>query len=266
MKSATDCVTTRHHLALCPIDPINLDETISAVRGMVADARFHYLVTPNMDHLQRLYCDDTSGVLKDIYRRASLSLCDSRILEKLLRLRGLSIPEVIPGSSLTAELFERELHSEDRIVLVGGSDTVVEKLRLRFPRLQFSHINPSMGFIHQADEVKQLCDRIAETRADFIFLAVGSPQQELLAAHLSERLSRGVALCVGASLLFLSGDERRAPSWLQYLHGEWLYRLLQNPRRLIRRYFSNAIYLPRIFFALGGRVSGGADGVELRHD
>jgi UDP-N-acetyl-D-mannosaminuronic acid transferase (WecB/TagA/CpsF family) len=56
--------------------------------------------------------------------------------------------------------------------------------------------------------------------------------------------ARGLALCVGASLNFLTGEERRAPSWMRRCGVEWLYRLLQDPRRLAARYLWRG---PRVF-------------------
>jgi hypothetical protein len=79
----------------------------------------------------------------------------------------------------------------------------------------------------------------------FCFLAVGSPQQEILAQQLKARgVVRGLALCIGASINFLTGDERRAPVWMQRSGTEWLFRLLQAPRRMARRYLVRG---PRVF-------------------
>jgi exopolysaccharide biosynthesis WecB/TagA/CpsF family protein len=79
-------------------------------------------------------------------------------------------------------------------------------------------------------------------------LAVGSPQQEVLAQRLQSRgVARGLALCVGASIDFMTGVERRAPLWMQRSGFEWLYRLSQNPTRLAKRYLVRG---PRIFWLL----------------
>jgi UDP-N-acetyl-D-mannosaminuronic acid transferase (WecB/TagA/CpsF family) len=76
-------------------------------------------------------------------------------------------------------------------------------------------------------------------------LAVGSPQQEILAERLQVRdVARGLALCVGASIDFVTGTQRRAPQWMQRAGVEWLFRLGQNPARLARRYLVRG---PRVF-------------------
>jgi UDP-N-acetyl-D-mannosaminuronic acid transferase (WecB/TagA/CpsF family) len=85
---------------------------------------------------------------------------------------------------------------------------------------------------------------------------LGSPQQEKIAAMLLTRgRARGLALCVGAAIDFLTGKERRAPAWMLRGGVEWLYRLAQSPRRMTRRYLVRG---PRVFGVLRG-----AD-IELR--
>jgi exopolysaccharide biosynthesis WecB/TagA/CpsF family protein len=103
-----------------------------------------------------------------------------------------------------------------------------------------------MGFIMKLEAVED-CLSFIERQSPFrfCFLAVGSPQQEMLAALLRQRgIARGLALCIGASLNFLTGRERRAPLWMQRLSLEWLYRLARDPRRLWVRYLVRG---PRIF-------------------
>jgi exopolysaccharide biosynthesis WecB/TagA/CpsF family protein len=106
-----------------------------------------------------------------------------------------------------------------------------------------------MGFIHDPGAV-EACLQFIESHSPFRFclLAVGSPQQEQLAAMLQSRgRARGLALCVGASIDFLTGRERRAPQWMQAAGLEWLHRLLHSPRRLARRYLVRG---PRVFQVL----------------
>jgi exopolysaccharide biosynthesis WecB/TagA/CpsF family protein len=105
-----------------------------------------------------------------------------------------------------------------------------------------------MGFIKSEHEVQKCVNFAVKTRAPLIFLAVGMPQQEILARHIVDHPeARGVGLCVGASIDFLTGKERRAPVWLQKVGLEWLHRLLRDPRRLAARYL---IECPRILYLI----------------
>jgi N-acetylglucosaminyldiphosphoundecaprenol N-acetyl-beta-D-mannosaminyltransferase len=215
-----------------------------------ADGKFRYVVTPNVDHVIR-YCDDPE--FRQLYAQASHILLDSRVLACLLVLsRKLRAPvRVCTGSDLTAEIFARLLQPEDRVVLVGGTAQQATVLRQRFGLRHLQHIDPPMGFIRDAAAVEACLRAIeAESPFRFCFLAIGSPQQEMLAHHLKVRAhARGTALCIGASINFLTGTERRAPRWLQRLGLEWLYRLSHNPGRLAGRYLMRG---PRIFQLLLG--------------
>ena len=96
----------------------------------------------------------------------------------------------------------------------------------------------------------EACVREVESLSPFrfCFLAVGSPQQEIVAQALKMRgIARGLALCVGASINFVTGIEKRAPPWVRRIGFEWLYRLSQNPKRLAYRYLVRG---PRIFLLL----------------
>jgi hypothetical protein len=89
----------------------------------------------------------------------------------------------------------------------------------------------------------------------FSFLAIGSPQQEMIAAKLKERgVVRGLALCIGAAVNYLTGIEKRVPNWMQQLGWEWFYRLVQNPRRLARRYLVRGPLIFPLLFQLELRL------------
>jgi len=208
--------------------------------------RFGYVVTPNADHLIRYYDDPA---FRTTYADAQFVLSDSRFLSYLLAVtKRLRVP-VCAGSDLTAALFTDVVRPHDRIVLIGGSAAQAAALAARFGLANLRHINPPMGFINDAAAVDSVLEFI-EQQSPFRFclLGVGCPRQEILAQLLKQRgIARGLALCVGASVDFLTGQERRAPRVMQQLGLEWLFRLLQNPRRLAGRYLVRG---PRVFNVL----------------
>ena len=239
----------RIDIGFCLIDNLPRAEVVEWLKSR-KNKNFEYIVTPNIDHVQRLYTMGDNEPLVQIYRNAGLSLCDSRILQKIVARTGHGKPQVITGSDLTAVLFSEFLMPHDKIIVIGGDEPVIGKLRSMYPRLQIHHKNPSMGFIHKPSEIDEIVEFCSQIRADYIFLAVGSPRQELVANKLGENLDKGVALCVGASLNFIVGNEKRAPGWVQRMCCEWLFRLLSNPAYLTKRYVNNAIHLPKIFIKI----------------
>lgn len=230
---------------LCQVDDFDLG-SFAGIASSFGQERYSYVVTPNADHLLRLH-DDSS--FRDLYADAEYVLLDSRFLSHLVRItKGKRLP-VCTGSDLTERLFSQVITAEDSLVVIGGSDEQARDLARRYGLRHLAHYNPPMGFIHDPEAV-ETCLRFVEAHSPFrfCFLAVGAPQQEILARQLKTRgRARGLALCIGASINFLTGREQRAPRWMQRSGLEWLYRLLQAPQRMGRRYLVRG---PRIFALL----------------
>jgi N-acetylglucosaminyldiphosphoundecaprenol N-acetyl-beta-D-mannosaminyltransferase len=199
-----------------------------------AGAPFRFVVTPNADHLVRLH---RRPELAPPYHDALLCLLDSRVVALVARLIGLDVPRVAPGSDLTALLLERHLAPGERITIVGMRPewlpALVSRCRLTAP----AHFDPPRGFEGDSVAMREAVDFVVAHPARFVFLAVGSPRQEMLAAAIGATgQARGVGLCIGASLEFLAGHLARAPEWMQGAGLEWLHRLGSDPHRLARRY------------------------------
>ncbi|MEZ0496455.1 WecB/TagA/CpsF family glycosyltransferase [Sphingomonas sp. IW22] len=225
--------------------PFNADDDtriIDTIRNRDPGAPFAYVVTPNVDHIVRL--QRSRSDLWPAYRGAWMVLCDSRILARLARQSGLRLP-VLPGSDLTVRMFDAVLGPQDEVAIVGGDADALATLVARYGLKRVAHHNPPMGFINDPREVDRAAAFVVETRARYVFFAVGSPQQEIL-AHRIERMGGavGVGLCVGASLDFLTGAQVRAPVAMQRMSAEWLFRLSTNPGRMWRRYLVDG---PEIF-------------------
>jgi N-acetylglucosaminyldiphosphoundecaprenol N-acetyl-beta-D-mannosaminyltransferase len=224
---------------------------LERLAGRSAEAPFAYVVTPNADHLVRLAAEPS---LQPLYEAAWLRLLDSRVVARLARLLGLPAPPVVTGSDLTATIFAGTLRRDEPVTILGGEPEVVATVAARYGLTRIAHHNPPMGFDRDPAALEAAL-AFAETHpARFIFLAVGSPRQEVVAARLVERgVARGTGLCIGASLLFLAGEEKRAPRLLQQAGLEWAWRMLQDPKRLARRYLSNTAILRLLWEERRGR-------------
>lgn len=214
-----------------------IDEILHQVRQP-----FRYVVTPNVHHIVKMH--DEGEWLKTAYGRAWKVFCDSRVLSALARTCGIRLA-VVTGSDLTAALVARASDARLKLAIVGPSESDCGLLKCRFPSLDIVSHSPPMGFISSETEIRKCIDFVLASCADLTFLAVGMPQQEILAVRLVDhRDATGVGLCIGASIDFLTGKQQRAPRWMQRLGLEWLHRLASNPKRLAKRYL---IECPRIF-------------------
>jgi N-acetylglucosaminyldiphosphoundecaprenol N-acetyl-beta-D-mannosaminyltransferase len=229
--------TDRENFLDVAFDVLPRDRLVSRIEAVSANSPFQYLVTPNVDHLVRLHRRgaDVPG-LAESYRHADLCLCDSKVLARLAKWRGVSLP-VITGSDLTASLFESVIREGDRIAVVGGDAAMLDDLRAKYPNVRFAQHCPPMGLMRDPAARRAAAEFIAREQARFTFICVGSPQQELIAAEASRiEGGRGMAFCVGAALEFITGRTKRAPRLARRMGLEWAHRLVTDPRRLWRRY------------------------------
>lgn len=209
-----------------------LQEVRDALLARPPEAQFGYVVTPNVDHLDRLR---RNPALKPVYDAALLRLFDSRCLFHAARLLGHAPPPVVTGADLTAALLPHL--GGRRVAVVGLNSQVFAALRARYPAIEFRHHNPPMGLLENPEAFSAASRFARGSGASFIFFAVGSPTQEALAHALwREGEAAGVGLCIGAALEFAAGTRRRAPGWMRRAGLEWLFRLALEPRRLAGRY------------------------------
>lgn len=231
-------LTKRANFLDVEFDRLDFNDVKAWLRSATSETPYAFLVTPNVDHLVRI---DREPSLKALYESADLCVCDSRILKLLARLRGIKLP-LVPGSDLCAALFDDVIAPGDRIAIVGADQRCVEQLEARFPQTSFHHFEPPMGLRSNPEARRAAADFIASSRARFTFIAVGSPQQEMIAKEVREiGEARGIGLCIGAGLDFIIGRQKRAPRWIQRLGLEWAHRLGTNPRRLWRRYLVEGV-------------------------
>jgi exopolysaccharide biosynthesis WecB/TagA/CpsF family protein len=213
---------------------LNLREAVNAINARPAGAPFAYAVTPTADHLVQL--SRAPATIQPLYQGAWLRLLDSRVVARLARLLGLSAPPVVTGSDLTAALVRGAAAAAERVTIIGLTEEQAQALAIR-TGLRFRHHCPALGVEHDAGAFAATVQFVEDNPARLVFLAVGSPWQEMLAQALVARgTATGTGLCIGASLRFLAGAERRAPVLVQWAGLEWAWRLAQDPRRLWRRY------------------------------
>lgn len=208
--------------------PLPLEEAARLISRRPASAPFAYVVTPNAHHMVRTHAGDLRFLVP--YLGAWMVLNDSRILRLIARrLFGRDLP-LAAGSDLTAQLFSLGIPKRTPIVIIGADEEVEKRLRRDFGLTRISRHTPPMGFYRDPVEVERCVAFVRDHPARYVFFVVGAPQSEMLAARVVAFGGvKGVGLCVGSSLHFLTGVTRRAPAVWRHANLEWAYRLLQNP-------------------------------------
>lgn len=200
----------------------------------------HYLVTPNVDHVVQLA---KRPDLAPIYDAADWKICDSRILAKLGRMRGIDLA-CYPGADLVRDLLTDPRARAQRIAIVGPDGERFRLLQEKFPDHDL-HLVEAPFMQPGSPEWERALAATEAVQADLTLLCISFPKQEVFARDLKARgYARGRAICAGASIDFLTGQQKRAPEIFRRTSTEWLYRLLSQPGRLWKRYLVDG---PRIF-------------------
>ena len=221
------------------VDSLTFAGALDAIEALVVAGRGGSVFTPNVDHV--VNADDNPS-FRAAYASASLSLADGQPLVWTSRLLGARLPEKISGSDLVIPLMKRAAARRWRVYLFGGGLGVAEKAaQVLTEQLGVTIVGceaPRISLEPDPAVDGPVVERIRKANAQLLLVALGAPKQELWLHRTGAGIRPTVGLGVGASLDFVAGA-RRAPRWMSRAGLEWLFRLLQEPRRLARRYLIN---------------------------
>ena len=227
-----------------PITNVTMAEAVARVEECIRSGHTHQIATANLDfarnalkseYLQRIICD-CSMVLPD----GAPMLWASSLLKAPLKQR-------VTGVDLIPELARLSAQKGYRLFFLGSSEessaAAAEVLAQRFPGVQIvGRFSPPLASLHEMDN-EDILRRIAAAQPDILLVAFGNPKQEIWIHRHRDRLNACVAIGIGGAFNMIAGSLKRAPAWVQALQCEWIYRMAQEPRRLLPRYFHDATAL-----------------------
>lgn len=230
----------RHRVSLLNtrIDKVDLDDAVAQIDRFVRDGVPHQVVTVNVDFL-RLGEEDPT--FRDLINTSDLVVADGMPLVWGSRMLGDALPERVTGVDLLSACARLSAEKGYSIFLLGATPGVAEEaanvLRGKYPGVRIAATYaPPMGPFSEAEEEKMV-RLVQEVQPDMLFVAFGAPKQDRWIRRHMHQLHVPVCMGVGGSFDFLAGRTHRAPSWMQDRGLEWLYRVIQEPRRLWKRYF-----------------------------
>jgi N-acetylglucosaminyldiphosphoundecaprenol N-acetyl-beta-D-mannosaminyltransferase len=238
--------------------------TVRHILGSLDQGRGGVVVTPNLDHLRRCRKDMNFAAL---VAEADLVVADGMPLVWASKLQRTPLPERVAGSNLISSLSEGAAARGRSLFLLGGApgtaDGAAEILRKLYPGIKITgSYCPPVGFERNTRVMGELHNLLTASKADIVYVALGSPKQERLIARIKHLLPNAWWLGVGNSFSFLCGHVRRAPMWMQSSGLEWVHRLGQEPRRLFKRYvlvglpFGTSLLGRAVFIGISRRLSG----------
>jgi N-acetylglucosaminyldiphosphoundecaprenol N-acetyl-beta-D-mannosaminyltransferase len=219
----------------CAIDPLTLDQAVGAIDERIASGTPYEQVSINAAKLVRIQKDE---FLREAIERCELATADGQSVVWAARLLGHRLPERVAGIDLMHALMELAARRRYRVFILGARpevlDEAVRRVRERLPDLRI--VGTQHGYYAPGEETR-VVGRIRAASPDILFIALETPTKELFIARHRERLGVRFVMGVGGSIDIIAGRRRRAPLWMRRAGLEWLYRLLQDPRRLAKRYF-----------------------------
>lgn len=233
-----------------PFDNVSTTETLRTIDDMIASRRPHYLVTANVDFLVQAAHDVE---LRRILFDAHLVLCDGTPLVWASKLLGNPLPERVAGSDLVPLLLKVAAEKGYRPFFLGATpdsiETAVTKAKQQYPNLEVAgYYSPPFNKLLEMDH-EEIRDRILRAQPDLLFVGFGCPKQEKWINMHYRSLGVPVSVGVGGTIDFLAGRLARAPLWMQKSGTEWIFRLAQEPKRLLRRYAKDLWHFSRAIAA-----------------
>lgn len=225
------------------MDNLTMEEALNKIENLIQQKKTSYVVTPNVDHIVQLERD---GELRAVYQNADLVLADGKPLIWISKWYGTPIKEKVSGSDLFPKLCEMAARKKYKVFFLGAAEGVAEKaahnLMSRYEGLQVvGTYSPPYGFEKNRMEMSKIETLIKNAEPHILIVGLGCPKQEKFIYHNQKRLGVPVSLGLGASLDFEAGNIRRAPKWMANHGFEWLFRILQEPRRMVKRYLVDDI-------------------------
>ena len=217
------------------IDVLNFEETVRLVDEYVQKKIPLHLIGVNADKINEL---NQNEQLRQIVNSCGIINADGASVIMASKFLGKALPERVAGIDLMERLIQLSEQKNYRVYLLGAKQNVVEKtaevLKKRYPRLQLCGFRN--GYFKEADW-HSVSEEIRALHPDFVFVGITSPLKEYLVEYFQEQGHNAVFMGVGGSFDVISGNIPRAPLWMQKAGLEWLFRVIQEPKRLFKRYF-----------------------------
>ena len=214
----------------------NMAQTVQYIENNLEKLRGKYICVSNV-HTTVMAHDNPA--YRNVQNSAAIALPDGKPLSVVSRKRGYTEAERVTGPDLMGELFSRE--NGLKHFFYGDKEETLQilqqKLKEKYPDIQIAGmISPPFRSLSREEE-KAYIQQINDSGADIIWIGLGAPKQEnWMYEH--QGMFQGVMIGVGAGFSYHAGLIKRAPEWMQKMSLEWFYRLMQDPVRLFKRYFT----------------------------
>jgi N-acetylglucosaminyldiphosphoundecaprenol N-acetyl-beta-D-mannosaminyltransferase len=236
----------------CPVDAVDMPQTLEAVEACIRERRLCRHVVINVAKLVQVR---KSPELRRVISSCDIINADGVPIVWASKILGSPLPGRVAGIDLFLDLVRLAAEKGYRPFFLGARREVVEKVvdlfRERYPSLQVAGWRD--GYFREEEE-ETIVREISRSEADMLFAGFPSPRKELFLEKWMPAMKVPFAMGVGGSFDVVAGYTRRAPLWMQKAGLEWLFRLLQEPRKMWKRYATtNPVFVWIVFRELVSR-------------
>ena len=224
----------------------NMNNTLKYIEKNLDSIKGNYICVSNVHTTVMAYEDEN---YRNIQNGGVLALPDGGPLSTISRKRGFKYAERVTGPDLMKEIFQISEEKGYTHYFYGSTDKTLDRLKLKlkeqYPRLNIVGMY-SPPFANKVSiENEAVLHEINKSNADFIWVGLGAPKQEIWMALHKQKVN-GLMIGVGAGFNYFAGEIKRAPKWMQKNNMEWIYRLKQDYKRLFKRYMKTNLKFIRL--------------------
>ena len=220
------------------ISVTNMSDTIAYINAHIEELRGKYICVSNVHTTVMSYENEKYRIIQN---SAAMALPDGAPLSSYSRKKGFKEARRVTGPDLMLELFRVSPQRGYRHFFYGATPEILDAMKKNmskeFPDTVIAGMYSPPFRKVTSDEDDTIVKMINKTQPDFVWVGLGAPKQEEWMYEHMDKVN-AVMIGVGAGFDYLAGEIKRAPKWMQKLSMEWLYRLLQDPRRLWKRYLT----------------------------
>lgn len=222
------------------IDNLTLDETLKKIEQFIQEKTPHQHVVVNVDKILKTQKDEN---LRKIINNCDLINSDGMAIVLSSKILGKPLKERVTGIDLFYQLIEKSIDKEWKVYFLGAKEEIISKTVRKFknayPLLKI--VGYRNGYWNNDKEVLYI---IKDAKPDILFVGISSPKKEVFLSRYLREMNVPFVMGVGGTFDIVAGKTNRAPLWMQKLGFEWLFRLIQEPKRLWRRYLiGNTIFI-----------------------
>lgn len=220
----------------------NMNDTVEYIKSNLEDLKGNYICVSNVHTTVMSY--DNEEYMK-IQNGGALALPDGGPLSTIGRKKGYKNMERTTGPNLMEEIFG--LETGYKHFFYGSTEDTIKKLenelKSQYPNIKICGMySPPFRHLTEEEDI-EIIKMINETKPDFVWVGLGAPKQEQWMSEHKNKI-KGLMIGVGAGFDYFAGNISRAPRWMQRSNLEWLYRLMQDPKRLLKRYlYTNSKFI-----------------------